>query len=334
MTVNAPADRAAARAADPSATARAADPAAAVLDAGRPLESNRASRPPQRGTRGPRESVISRSAAMIVMGVFTVYFLLPIFWLLVSSTKTVGNFNTSAPLWFSGTAVQDTITNLGELFTRQDGIYLRWMANSIAYAGVAGLIGTVISAMCGYALAKYRFRGREALFNVFLGGVLVPATALALPLFLIFSQVDLTDTFWSVFLPSIVSPFGVYLSRLYAASSVPDEIIEAARIDGSSEVRTFFTVAVRLMSPALVTIFLFQFVAIWNNFFLPLVMLRNSSLFPVTLGLYTWNSSVNQYPDLRTLVLIGSFVSIIPLLIAFLSLQRFWRGGLGSGGLK
>ncbi|WP_374202524.1 carbohydrate ABC transporter permease [Curtobacterium sp. VKM Ac-2922] len=277
---------------------------------------------------------MSRSAAMIVMGVFTVYFLLPIFWLLVSSTKTVGNFNTSAPLWFSGTAVQDTITNLGELFTRQDGIYLRWMANSIAYAGVAGLIGTVISAMCGYALAKYRFRGREALFNVFLGGVLVPATALALPLFLIFSQVDLTDTFWSVFLPSIVSPFGVYLSRLYAASSVPDEIIEAARIDGSSEVRTFFTVAVRLMSPALVTIFLFQFVAIWNNFFLPLVMLRNSSLFPVTLGLYTWNSSVNQYPDLRTLVLIGSFVSIIPLLIAFLSLQRFWRGGLGSGGLK
>ncbi|MGU3411249.1 carbohydrate ABC transporter permease [Microbacterium sp. M1A1_1b] len=277
---------------------------------------------------------MSRSAAMIVMGVFTVYFLLPIFWLLMSSTKTVGNFNTSAPLWFSGTAVQDTITNLGELFTRQDGIYLRWMANSIAYAGVAGLIGTVISAMCGYALAKYRFRGREALFNVFLGGVLVPATALALPLFLIFSQVDLTDTFWSVFLPSIVSPFGVYLSRLYAASSVPDEIIEAARIDGSSEVRTFFTVAVRLMSPALVTIFLFQFVAIWNNFFLPLVMLRNSSLFPVTLGLYTWNSSVNQYPDLRTLVLIGSFVSIIPLLIAFLSLQRFWRGGLGSGGLK
>ncbi|WP_175470251.1 carbohydrate ABC transporter permease [Curtobacterium sp. MCBA15_001] len=315
MTVNAPSRR-------------------AVRDAGRPLEPNRASRPHQPGTRGPRESVISRSAAMIVMGVFTVYFLLPIFWLLVSSTKTVGNFNTTAPLWFSGTAVQDTIANLGDLFTRQDGIYLRWVANSIAYAGVAGFIGTVISAMCGYALAKYRFRGREALFNVFLGGVLVPATALALPLFLIFSQVDLTDTFWSVFLPSIVSPFGVYLSRLYAASSVPDEIIEAARIDGSSEVRTFFTVAVRLMSPALVTIFLFQFVAIWNNFFLPLVMLRNSSLFPVTLGLYTWNSSVNQYPDLRTLVLIGSFVSIIPLLIAFLSLQRFWRGGLGSGGLK
>ncbi len=305
-----------------------------VADAGRPLEPNRASRPHQRGARGPRESVISRSAAMIVMGVFTIYFLLPIFWLLVSSTKTASNFNTTFSLWFSATSVQDFFGNLVELFTRQDGIYLRWLLNSIAYAGVAGLLGTVLSAMCGYALAKYRFRGREALFNVFLGGVLVPATALALPLFLIFSQVDMTDTFWSVFLPSIVSPFGVYLSRLFAASSVPDEIIEAARIDGSGEVRTFFTVAVRLMSPALVTIFLFQFVAVWNNFFLPLVMLRDSTLFPVTLGLYTWNSSVNQYPDLRTLVLIGSFVSIIPLLIAFLSLQRFWRSGLGAGGLK
>lgn len=305
-----------------------------VGEAGRPLEPNRASRPHQRGARGPRESVISRSAAMLVMGVFTVYFLLPIFWLLVSSTKTATNFNTTFALWFSASSLQDVVTNLGQLFTYQGGIYLRWMANSIAYAAVAGLIGTVLSAMCGYALAKYRFRGREALFNVFLGGVLVPATALALPLFLIFSQVDLTDTFWSVFLPSIVSPFGVYLSRLFAASSVPDEIIEAARIDGSGEVRTFFTVAVRLMSPALVTIFLFQFVAIWNNFFLPLVMLRDSSLFPVTLGLYTWNSNVSQYPDLRTLVLIGSFVSIIPLLIAFLSLQRFWRSGLGAGGLK
>ncbi len=305
-----------------------------VADAGRPLKPNRASRPHDPGARGPRESVISRSAAMIVMGVFTVYFLLPIFWLFVSSTKTASNFNTTFSLWFSATSFQDFFGNLVELFTRQDGIYLRWLLNSIAYAGVAGLLGTVLSAMCGYALAKYRFRGREALFNVFLGGVLVPATALALPLFLIFSQVDLTDTFWSVFLPSIVSPFGVYLSRLFAASSVPDEIIEAARIDGSGEVRTFFTVAVRLMSPALVTIFLFQFVAVWNNFFLPLVMLRDSSLFPVTLGLYTWNSSVNQYPDLRTLVLIGSFVSIIPLLVAFLSLQRFWRSGLGAGGLK
>jgi multiple sugar transport system permease protein len=301
----------------------------------RPAQSfDDASAPAPKRGRGPRESVMSRSAAMIIMGAFTLYFLIPIFWLFISSTKTLDNFNSGPALWFSATSLQDFVGNIGQLFTYNDGIFPRWMLNSIVYATVAGGLGTILSAMCGYALAKYRFRGREALFNVFLGGVLVPATALALPLFLIFSQVQLTDTFWAVFLPSIVSPFGVYLSRIYAASSVPDEIIEAARIDGSSELRTFFTVAIRLMSPALVTVFLFQFVAICNNFFLPLVMLRSQELFPVTLGLYTWNSNVSQYPELRTLVLVGAFVSIIPLLVAFLSLQRFWRSGLGSGGLK
>jgi multiple sugar transport system permease protein len=301
----------------------------------RPAESfDDATTPQPRRGRGPRESVMSRSAAMIIMGVFTLYFLIPIFWLLVSSTKTLDNFNSSFALWFTPSSLQDGIANVGRLFTYNHGIFPRWMLNSIVYATVAGFLGTIFSAMCGYALAKYTFRGREALFNIFLGGVLVPATALALPLFLIFSKVELTDSFWSVFLPSIVSPFGVYLSRIYAASSVPDEIIEAARIDGSGEVRTFFTVAIRLMSPALVTVFLFQFVAIWNNFFLPLVMLRTQTLFPVTLGLFTWNSNVSQYPELRTLVLVGAFVSIIPLLVAFLSLQRFWRSGLGAGGLK
>jgi multiple sugar transport system permease protein len=284
--------------------------------------------------KGPRESVLSRGAAMVIMGAFTLYFLIPIFWLLVSSTKTLGNFNSTFSLWFTSTSLTDGIANIANLFTYDGGVFPRWMLNSIVYATVAGGLGTVLAAMCGYALSKYRFFGREAIFNTVLGGVLVPATALALPLFLIFSQVSLTNTFWSVFLPSMVSPFGVYLSRIYAASSVPDEIIEAARIDGSGEVRTFFTVSMRLMSPALVTIFLFQFVSIWNNFFLPLIMLRDQNLYPVTLGLYTWNSQVSEIPDIRTSVIVGAFVSIIPLLVAFLSLQRFWRNGLGAGGLK
>jgi multiple sugar transport system permease protein len=208
------------------------------------------------------------------------------------------------------------------------------MLNNIMYAGLGALLATVIAGMCGYALAKYRFPGRELLFNIVLGGVLVPATALALPLFLIFSQISLTNTFWAVFLPSLVSPFGVYLARIYAAASVPDELIEAARLDGAGELRTFFTVSVRLMLPALVTVFLFQFVAIWNNFFLPLIMLRDETLFPVTLGLYAWNSQVNQIPELRGYVLIGALLSIIPLIILFLLLQRFWRNGLGAGSVK
>ena len=279
----------------------------------------------------PKEKLASRTAAMIVMGVSTLYFLVPIWWLFIGSTKSREQFSSTAGLWF---ADFNLFTNIGDLFAYNDGVYLRWMLNSIIYASFGALLGTLFAAMCGYALAKYRFPGRELIFNTVLGGVLVPATALALPLFLIFSQFNATNTFWSVFLPSIVSPFGVYLARIFAAASVPDELLEAARLDGAGEVRTFFSVSRRLMTPALVTIFLFQFVAIWNNFFLPLIMLRDQTLFPVTLGLYTWNSQVNQIPEIRTFVIIGAFLSIIPLIIAFLSLQRFWRSGLGAGSVK
>ncbi|MCO4255326.1 carbohydrate ABC transporter permease [Pseudarthrobacter cellobiosi] len=277
---------------------------------------------------------MSRSGAMLIMGVFTLYFLTPIWWLLVSSTKTGGQITGTAPLWFTMDSIPTFFANLGKLFTYSDGVFGRWLANSALYAGVGALLGTVIAAMCGYALAKYEFRGREALFNIVLSGVLVPATALALPLFLIFSEVKLTNTLWAVFLPSLVSPFGVYLARIYAAASVPGELLEAARLDGSSEVRTFFTVSTRLMAPALVTIFLFQFVAIWNNFFLPLIMLRDQVLFPVTLGLYAWNSQISQIPELRILVIVGALVSILPLIGAFLALQRFWSSGLGAGSVK
>lgn len=281
--------------------------------------------------RGPREGVIPRAGAFLVMTVFTLYFLTPIWWLVVASTKSRGDLFSTNPLWFADMNFGE---NLVGLLTYRDGVYLRWLLNSAGYAGIGALVATVLAGMCGYALAKYRFPGRETIFNVVLGGVLVPATALALPLFLLFSQVQLTDTFWAVFLPSVVSPFGVYLTRVFAEASVPEELLEASRLDGAGEVRTFFTVSIRLMFPALVTVFLFQFVSIWNNFFLPLIMLRSEELFPVTYGLYAWNSTINQFPELRTYVLIGSLISIVPLIITFLLLQRYWRNGLGAGALK
>ncbi|GGM97868.1 multiple sugar transport system permease protein [Actinoplanes campanulatus] len=274
---------------------------------------------------------MKRVTPMVIMGAATFYFLVPIWWLFVAASKTRSEFTSTTPLWFADFALID---NLKELFAYRDGVFLRWMLNSVVYTGGAALLGTILAAMCGYALAKYRFRGREAIFDIVLGGVLVPATALALPLFLIFSQFEATNTFWSVFLPSLVNPFGVYLARIYATASVPDELLEASRLDGSGEIRTFFTISSRLMFPALVTIFLFHFVAVWNNFLLPLIMLGEERLFPVTLGLYTWNTQVNQLPELRMLVLTGALVSIVPLVIAFLLLQRFWRNGLGSGAIK
>lgn len=266
--------------------------------------------------------------AMAFLFVMTIYFLLPAYWLLISSTKGPSALYNSEGLLFSHFQL---FSNLSGLFHYDGGIYVRWILNTVLYAGIGALLATVISASCGYALAKFPFRGRELIFSIILGGVLVPGTALALPLYLLMSKVHLTNTYWSVLLPSIVSPFGVFLARVYASSAVPDELLEAARMDGAREFRIFRTISFRIMSPALVTIFLFQFVAIWNNFFLPLVMLSNQKLYPVTLGLYSWNNEYGQAPQLVSYVVIGSLLSVIPLVIAFLSLQRFWRSGLTAG---
>jgi multiple sugar transport system permease protein len=275
----------------------------------------------------------SRVGAMTFLIICALYFLVPFFWLIVSATKNAGDLFGTFGLWFAPHF--NLWSNLQQLFTYNDAIYTHWLLNTLLYAGVGSLVGTFLSAMAGYALAKYVFQGRNLIFSTILGAILVPATVLALPLYLMMSWIGLTNTIWSVLLPSLVSPFGVYLSRIYASSSIPDELLEAARIDGAGEFRTFATIAMRLMVPALVTILLFQFVAIWNNYFLPLVMLSDQSLFPVTVGLQTWNvttGGANQF--LYSLIVTGALISSLPLLAGCVLLQRFWRGGLGSGSVK
>ncbi len=284
------------------------------------------------GQRAPRRFNLESIGTMTFLFIFTFYFLIPFFWLIVSSTKNAGDLFGTFGLWFAPNF--NLGANLSQLFTYDNSIYVRWLGNTVIYAGVGAVVGTFLSAMAGYALAKYQFRGRNLIFSAVLGAILVPGTALALPLYLLMSGVNLTNTYWAVLLPSIVSPFGVYLSRIYAAASVPDELLEAARIDGASEFQAF-RIALYLMRPALVTIVLFQFVAIWNNYFLPLVMLSDQKLFPITVGLQTWNvttGGANKF--LFTLIITGALVSAIPLLIGCGVLQRFWRGGLGAGSVK
>ena len=288
---------------------------------------------PRRRGRGTRSGVTLKSRILVTAGlaVAAVYFLVPVYWLAVSATKSSSDLFGSFGLWFSD---PQPLENLERVFTFNDGIYARWLLNSALYAGVGALFATLFAGMAGYALAKYRFRGREALFNIILGGVLVPSTALALPLYLMLSSADMSNTYWSVLLPSMVTPFGVYLSRIYAAAAVPDEVIEAARVDGAGEFRIFFTFGLRIMSPALITIFLFQFVDIWNNYFLPLVMLSDQELYPITLGLTTWQAFADRQPILYQLTVGGAFVSVIPLMVAMVVLQRFIRAGITEGSVK
>jgi multiple sugar transport system permease protein len=264
----------------------------------------------------------------LVLG--AVYCLLPVAWVIVAASKS------SAQLFSTFTFAPGTSlwSNVVDLTAYQNGVYWRWMANSALYAGLGALLSAGVSGLTGYTLAKFRFPGRTAIFNVLLAGVLVPAIILAVPQYLFLAKVGLTDNYLSVLLPSILSPYGIYLARIYAAAAIPDALLEAARTDGASELRMFRTVALPIMLPGLVTVFLFQFVAIWNNFLLPFIMLGDDRKFPVTVGLYTLLNRGNTVPALYTLVITGALLSIIPLVALFLSLQRYWRVDLFSGAIK
>ncbi|GAA2500797.1 MULTISPECIES: carbohydrate ABC transporter permease [Streptomyces] len=276
-----------------------------------------------------------RVTVNVVMVAMILYFLMPFWWLVVAATKDNDALFSTAALWFHSPG--SFFTNLQQLFTYNDGEYLRWMGNTAVYAGVSGVGATAVATLAGYAFAKYRFPGRNLLFSSLLGAIMVPATALAIPTYLLLSKVELTNTMWAVILPQLLNPFGVYLVRVYVQESLPDELLEAARMDGAGEMRVLWSVALPTLKPALVTVLLFSMVGTWNNFFLPLVMLNNDKLFPLTVGLQSWyegamiQSGANA---LFTLVIAGSLVAILPLIVTFLLLQRYWRGGLTVGSLK
>ncbi|NAZ80500.1 ABC transporter permease subunit [Kineococcus sp. R8] len=283
----------------------------------------------QRGvTRPPAATRILVTAILVLVAV---YFLVPVYWVVVAATKSTEDLFTTNGFWFANVQL---LENVRSVFAYDGGIFVRWFGNSLLYAGGGALVATYLAAAGGYALAVYDFKGKNTVFGLVLGGVLVPGTATALPLFLMFSRLGLTDTYLSVLLPSFVSPFGFFLCRIYAGSVVPTSLVESARLDGAGELRIFHTFGLRMMAPALVTVFLFQFVGIWNNYFLPLIMLADENLYPITLGLVNWRAQVDRLPEFYELTTGGVLVSIIPLAILMIVLQRFWRGGLTEGSVK
>ncbi|MEU1005233.1 carbohydrate ABC transporter permease [Streptomyces tibetensis] len=288
--------------------------------------------PPRRRSRFRRSTPLT-----IAMLAALAYFLLPLLWLLVASTKDTQDLFDSFGLWFSH--APQLLTNVRATFAQDGGVFTHWLLNTALYAGVSAVGAALLAAAAGYGFAKFRFRGDRLAFNLVLGAIMVPATALAIPTYLLFANVGLVNTPWAVILPSLVNPFGLYLMRVYAADAVPDSLLEAARIDGAGEARIFFGIVLRLLAPGLVTVLLFTLVATWNNYFLPLIMLNNPNLYPITVGLSSWaeqaqNGGAGASSDMLPLVVTGSLISIVPLVAAFLLLQRYWQSGLAAGSVK
>ncbi|MCK9794122.1 carbohydrate ABC transporter permease [Isoptericola sp. 4D.3] len=288
--------------------------------------------------RTPRHRSVARPRRSALLTVLTtvvlVYSLVPLAWLLINATKTQEDLFSSFGLWFgdSFSLWDNVVTTL----TYDDGVFVRWFGNTVLYVVVGAGGATFLAILGGYALAKFDFPGKRGVFAVVIGAVAVPGTALAVPTFLMFSQLGLTNTPWAVIIPSLISPFGLYLMWTFAAEAVPGELLEAARIDGAGEFRTFFRVSLPLLAPGIVTVLLFTMVATWNNYFLPLIMLRDSSWYPLTLGLNAWNAQAATAGGeaIFNLVITGSLLTILPLVAAFLLLQRYWQSGLAAGSVK
>ncbi|WP_327371503.1 carbohydrate ABC transporter permease [Streptomyces sp. NBC_01217] len=278
-----------------------------------------------------RPRLLGRSVVNLVVGISVLYTLLPVLWLVLAASKDRDALFGSDVLSLDHFSFAQ---NLKDLFAMDGGLYGRWYGNSLLYAVLGAALGALVSIACGYAFDKYRFAHKEKLFALVLAAVMVPQTVLALPLYLMASGTGLVNTFWSVFIPVLFNPFGVYLGRIFSQGYVPDEVLEAARVDGAGELTTYFRVALRMLGPGLVTVFLFQLTAIWNNFFLPMVMLSDQHLYPVSLGLYTWNSSATVSPEYYPAVIMGSLLAVLPLILAFALLQRFWKSGLTAGAVK
>ncbi|TXN30972.1 carbohydrate ABC transporter permease [Lacisediminihabitans profunda] len=282
--------------------------------------------------RDPRQR---RSVVLtIVMALFVLYSVVPLLWLIINATKSQPDLYSTFGLWFGKDFT--LFQNIVDTLTYRDGIFVKWFGNTLLYVVVGAGGATLLATVAGYGLAKFTFPGKRAVFAVILGAIAVPGTALAVPTFLMFSQVGLTNTPWAIILPSLISPFGLYLIWTYTIDAVPTELLEAARMDGSGEFRTFFTISLRLLAPGVVTVLLFAIVATWNNYFLPLIMLSDPTWYPLTVGLSQWSAQATGVAaqPIYNLVITGSLITIIPIVAVFLLLQRYWQSGLAAGSVK
>ncbi len=284
------------------------------------------------------KSTSVRLFTAVVLIAAVIYFVIPLYWLVVASTKTNGELGSTFGMSFG--SVGAFVDNVHRVFTASDGLFTIWLRNTIVYSTISAVGAALIATSAGYAFAKYRFRGRTVLLTSILVSVAVPATILIVPLFLLLSQMGLVNTPWAFILPSMVNPFGVYLMWIFTEETLPNELIEAARVDGAREFRIFRTIALPLLVPGFVTVLLFSFVSTWNNYFLPLLVFSRQDLFPLTVGLAQWNfqaaSSTGGGAVYATfsMVITGSLIAVLPLAAGFLLLQRYWQQGLTMGSVK
>jgi multiple sugar transport system permease protein len=251
--------------------------------------------------------------------------LFPLFWMVSTSLMPPGESTTFPPPLLPSHA---TLANYRELFAHA-GLG-RYLANSVLLTTVATLVSLLFNVSAGYAFAKLRFAGRERIFKLLLGALVIPGQVAMVPLFLLLKQMGLVNSYGGVIVPAMASIFGIFLVRQYALS-IPDELLEAARIDGASEFRIFRVIVGPLLKPIIVTLAVFTLLATWNDFMWPLIVLTDTDLYTLPVALASLSREHVQDDEM---MMAGSVVTILPVLALFLSLQRYYLQGLMVGGVK
>ncbi|WTB44318.1 carbohydrate ABC transporter permease [Streptomyces sp. NBC_00827] len=276
----------------------------------------------------------------LLLALLLVFFVLPVIWLLLAPSKTAGQVVQDNPLSFG--SFQQIGDAWQHLFAFQDGAMVTWLRNSAVYSGGSLILTLAVSIPAGYALALTNFRGRKTLLTITLVTMIMPQATLVLPIFLELNEFQLIGTVWSVILPFSFYPFGVYLVYIYFGSSLPRDLLSAARIDGCNEWQLFTRIALPLAKPVVGLVAFFSFVGNWNNFFLPYLVLPKSEQFPIQVGLNQLLTSTPSFnpvagaglnitiPELALAIV----VAILPVLVLFLFSQRTLVSGMLAGATK
>jgi multiple sugar transport system permease protein len=285
---------------------------------------------------GPVGTLV-RFFALLLCGIF---FGLPLVWLILAPTKTDVQLTQNFPLAFG------SFSKIGEdwqhLLSFDDGVIIQWSINSVFYALTTLVLALAVSLPAGYALATSRPRGRRIILSLTLVAMLLPISALVLPLFLEMNLVQLVNTPWSVILPTAFFPFGVYLAFIYYAVSLPEDLLAAARIDGANEWQLFWHVGLPLSRPLLGLLVFLNFTATWNNYFLPFVMLQDTSVYNLPVGLQALMigtpalhpTTSTNIPIHKAELALAGVLMVLPVAIVFLFSQRFVTSGALTGSIK
>ena len=274
---------------------------------------------------GARRDMAGSIVLHVVLVLGAIVALLPMAWMLSASVMPTGEATSYPPRFFPS---EITFEHYRQLFTRLD--LGRYLFNSAFLAIVVTVTSLVINSLAGYAFAKLRFRGRDRTFRILSLGLVLPVQVAMLPLFLLMKQLGLVNTYWGVIIPGMASIFGIFLIRQYALS-IPDDMLDAARIDGASELAIYWRVVVPGIMPILATLAIWTFLATWNDFMWPLIVLSDASKYTLPVALA--NLSGEHVQDTE-LMMAGSVLTVLPVLVVFLFLQRYYIQGIMAGSVK